>query len=67
MVATNVILIGTSLILVAISKHALTLLEYNEATRKLDLHKVDVHRDEGANLLVDRRQKIAWMLWMQRT
>ena len=37
-----------------VSKHALALSEHNEATRMRELYKVDVHHDEGANLLVDK-------------
>lgn len=40
------------------ARHAIALLEINEARRKVDLHKADMHREEGAQLLVDslRRQ-----------
>ncbi|MCO5598287.1 hypothetical protein L7F22_052379 [Adiantum nelumboides] len=38
----------------AISKHSFALSEYNEAFKKLELLQVDVHQNEGANLLVDK-------------
>ncbi|KAI5065375.1 hypothetical protein GOP47_0020070 [Adiantum capillus-veneris] len=36
-----------------VSKHSFALSEYNEAFKKLELLQDDVHRNEGANLLVE--------------
>ncbi|MCO5593124.1 hypothetical protein L7F22_047130 [Adiantum nelumboides] len=36
-----------------VSKHSFALSEYNEAFKKLELLQVDVHQNEGANLLVE--------------
>ncbi|MCO5549438.1 hypothetical protein L7F22_002909 [Adiantum nelumboides] len=36
------------------SKHAMELSKFNEATKKLQLLKANVHRDEGVNILVGR-------------
>ena len=40
------------------ARHAFALSEFSEARRKVDLHKAEMHREEGAQLLVDslRRQ-----------
>ncbi|KAI5079819.1 hypothetical protein GOP47_0005298 [Adiantum capillus-veneris] len=35
------------------SRHALAFSRCHEATRKLELHKADVHQDEDSNLVVD--------------
>ncbi|MCO5604239.1 hypothetical protein L7F22_058402 [Adiantum nelumboides] len=37
-----------------VSKHSFTLLEYNEAFKKLELLQADVDQNEGANLLVEK-------------
>ncbi|MCO5588615.1 hypothetical protein L7F22_042572 [Adiantum nelumboides] len=38
----------------AVSEHSFTLLQYNEAFKKLELLQADGHRNKGANLLVDK-------------
>ncbi|MCO5576352.1 hypothetical protein L7F22_030161 [Adiantum nelumboides] len=39
-----------------VSKHSFALSEYNEAFKKLELLQADVHKNEGANLLVEKLQ-----------